>query len=883
MKNFTPLFASTLLIFSFVLNVIPCGPSYISPIFDTNRAPENPFESFAAGKLGIVKSTYNRSVLLAAYRYLNGGGFTPDEQKGLIEVWKADFENKSFEPNDTGEAVKKWVEKRKDVIGKEEKVPEIYVEREYGGYEFFPNCTVNAFETATQTLSSRVVSHGSDNKDVKEWLNAQDKVFTNCASGRQIPDEANQSMPEWLQKDRAYQLAAADFYSLNYEDAKRRFAEIAIDSSSPWQETADYLVARTLIRQASLSKSEEKANVFYVEAEQKLQNLSSNKFADSTERLLGLVKYRLHPQDRVRELAQKLTNQTGNQNFRQDLVDYTWLLDKFEKESLETEEKRKAAEKPKDANTNSTDETNPTIEANTAKKNEDDLSIYLYTDDYQQNWTFFIKADATDDEAIAEAEKVVGKPLTEEMKKRVRESRQSAYQNRFSSNRKEDYAGRYYGEEKSSLSILPVFLRYEDLNDWLFTYQFEGNESYLYALSKYRQTNADLWLMAAISKADKTSSELPRLIESATQISSTSLAYPTIAYHTARIFIEQGKSAEAKKLLDEILNSTNDLPISAINQFTELRLKLAETMEEYLKYSLRKPFAFNMDGSNGTIDEFIAEQKNWYDPKYAENTREESDREVEERFANEKQWQDRMMFDAAAMEVFNQHFPVSVMIEIEKSPALPGYLREQFAMAIWAKSLILEDYATAQKISPEIIKFRPEMEKDINLIFAAKTPSQKQIVVLYYILKNPILTPFIEDAFSKQDNESGSFDSDDWWCAPYDMEYDGEKNEEVPGKLPPKPKFLTEAQSKLAQTERKKIKDLGDAPLFLGKKVLEWAKRAPTDKRIPESLFIVYEANGWKKYTCGNNEELRQEIGKVLKTRYPQSEWAQKMEKEEEQ
>ncbi len=887
MKNFFGFIVSTFLIFAFVMNALPCGPSYISPVFDKKRAPENPFENFAAGKLGIVKPTYNRSVLLAAYRYLNGGGFTPEEQKGLIEVWKAEFENESYQADDTGEAVKKWVEKRKAVVEKEEKVPEIYVEREYGGYDFFPNCTENAFETAIETLSSRIVSHGSDSKDVKDWVTAQDKVFANCSTGRQIPDEANQSMPEWLQKDRAYQLAAAEFYSLNYENAKKRFAEIALDSNSPWQDTADYLVARTLIRQASLSKSEEKSIIFYTEAEQRLQNLSFNKFGDSAERLLGLVKYRLHPQDRVRELAQKLTNQTGNQNFRQDLIDYTWLLDKFEKESLETEEKRKAAEKPNGTNSANTEPIPDTINSNktvnTEKKNEDDLSIYLYTDDYQQNWTFFVKADATDDDAVAEAEKIVGKPLTAEMKKRVREARQSAYQNQYSSGKQNEYPGRYYGDVENSLSTLPDFLRYEDLNDWLFAFQINNNESYLYALSKFRQTNADLWLMAAISKADASSSELPRLMEAATQISRTSLAYPTIAYHTARIYIEQRKSAEARKLLDEILNSPNDLPISTINQFMDLRLKLAETMEDYLKYSLRKPFAFDMNGSSGTIDDIIAEQKKWYDPKNDDKSREQYDREVEERFANEKKWQDRLMFDSPTLEVLNQHLPISVMLEVEKSPALPEYLREQFAMSIWIKSLILEDYATAQKISPEVIKFKPEMETSVNLILTAKTPAQKRNAILFYILKNPILTPFIEDAFSKNDNETTPFDSDDWWCAPYDMEYDSEQDAEVASKLPARPKFLTEAQSKLAQAERKKIKDLGDAPEFLGKRVLAWAKTAPNDKRIPESLFISYEANGWKKYSCGNNIELREEIGTFLKARYPQSEWTQKLIKEEEE
>jgi hypothetical protein len=886
MQKFTRFFASSFLIFSIVFNVLPCGPSYISPVFDQKRAPENPFENFAAGKLGIIKPTYNRSVLIAAYRYVNGGGFTPEEQKALIEVWKAEFENESYQANDTGEAVKKWVEKRKEVVGKEEKIPEIYVEREYGGYDFFPNCTENAFETAVETLSSRIVSYGSDNKDIKDWVNAQDKVFENCSSGRQIPDEATPSMPEWLQKDRAYQSAAAEFYALNYDSAKKRFTEIALDSTSPWRETADYLVARTLIRQASLSKSEEKAKVYYNEAEQRLLNFSSGKFQDSSERLLGLVKYRLHPQERVRELAQKLTVQSGNPNFRQDLIDYTWLMDKFEKESLEAEQKRKEAENSKTSNTDSTNEATAEPTANTAasgKKNEDDLSIYLYTDDYQQNWTFFVKVDATDDEVIAEAAKIVGKPLTDEMKKRLREARRSAYQSRFTSGRQEEYAGRYYGEEKTSLSILPDFLRYEDLNDWLLTFQIENNESYLYALSKYRQTNSDLWLMSAISKADSSSSELPRLLESANRVSRTSLAYPTVSYHTARIYIEQGKSVEARKLLDEILASTDDLPISTVNQFLDLRVKLVETMEDYLKYSLRKPFAYNLDGSNGTIDEFIAEQKKWYDPKYDQKSREEYDREVEERFVKERKWQDRFMFDAPTIEVFNQHFPVSVMFEVEKSPTLPDYLREQFAMAIWTKSLILEDYTTAQKIAPEVIKFNPELEQPVTQLLAVKTPLQKQTAVLYYILKNPVLTPFVEDAFSKQDNVSGQFDTDDWWCAPYDMEYDSATEAEVPGKLPAKPKFLTEAQSKTAQAERKKIKDLGDAPNYLGKKVLAWAKRAPNDKRIPESLFIVYEANGWKKYSCGNDNELREQIADVLRNRYPDSEWTRKLDNPEEQ
>jgi hypothetical protein len=88
---------------------------------------------------------------------------------------------------------------------------------------------------------------------------------------------------------------------------------------------------------------------------------------------------------------------------------------------------------------------------------------------------------------------------------------------------------------------------------------------------------------------------------------------------------------------------------------------------------------------------------------------------------------------------------------------------------------------------------------------------------------------------------------------------------------------LNPKQLAAAKTERAKLITIGDAPKFLADKVLAWQKRSPADRRIPESLYIVYLANGWTKYGCGNNEELQTQIGDLLKHRYPQSEWTQKM------
>jgi hypothetical protein len=168
----------------------------------------------------------------------------------------------------------------------------------------------------------------------------------------------------------------------------------------------------------------------------------------------------------------------------------------------------------------------------------------------------------------------------------------------------------------------------------------------------------------------------------------------------------------------------------------------------------------------------------------------------------------------------------------------------------------------------------------MDKIVLAKTLPAKRRAAYYLILKNPMFTPFLEDSFGKSDNEQNVWDGNDWWCAPYDQEYDETLNQEVPKRLPPKPMFLTAAQSAAAQAERKKLKEIGDAPKFFGDRALEWARLAPADKRVPEILYIVWEANGWTKYGCGNNTELRQEVGELLIKKYPQSEWTKKVLKE---
>lgn len=860
MKTASRFLVSLVLTFAFLTNALPCGPSYISPLFTLHGAPEHPYRDYAAGKIGIVKPEFHRSVLLAAYRWINGAGLNAEQQKAMIDVWNADFNNKDYIDSDVTEAVKAWVEKRKAVAGKEEKLPTIYVEREYGGYDFFPNCTKNAFEIAGETLAARVSSHGAENKDVRTWLAGQDAVFSNCSGGKTMPANLPIGSPEWLQKDRAYQTAAASFYSLDYETAKQGFREIAQDYDSPWRETADYLVARTLIRQASLSKESAKTKTYYLEAEEHLNRFSgSAKFGDSAERLLGLIKYRIHPEQRVRELGQQLSG-GGSSDFRQDVIDYTWLLDKFESRALEERAKQKEKDRP--------------------PKNTETIITSNSIANAYSNGPYF-PGDPAANAAIANAINAAANAAATAANMAANAANTASNAKPPTYEIEHGYEGGYWSEEKPTLSILPEFLRQEDLTDWLFTYQIPDMESYLYSLKRYKATSTDLWLMTALSKAKPASTELTSLIDAANRTSRSSLAFPTIAFHAARIQIELGKQVEAKKLIDEMLGRASELPISSVNEFMKLRQSVTETLDDYLRYSLRRPFAFDHDAGTGTIAEFIEESKSYFDPEYHKQGKEAYEAEIDKEYATELLWENRLMLSDETINVMNQFFPTSVLLATEKSDVLPDYLKERFAMAIWTRAAILNDAVTMAKIAPSVVKHHPELSEQVNAVTKAVGPNARQNAVLAVLVKNPMLTPMLEDGLGRTENEVNSWDSNDYWCEPYDEVYDEESQDMVGRDKLKRPKFLTAAQIAAASTERSKLKKLGDAPKYLGEQVLQWARRSPNDKRIPEALYMMIEANGWTKYGCGNNEELRDQLARLLKTRYANSEWAKKLASEE--
>lgn len=308
-----------------------CGPFSLQAVFSFKFHPAFPLEKFARGDVGVVRSSYARSYLYVAYRYFNGGNFNPAEQQSLVDLWRDRIEHR----NTSGEEnwIGTWRSAREKFLAGTPPTIDVYRRREKpNDYETYLNCQQDAFETAAATLEARAKTLGADNLALKQWIEAQDQVFANCSEGQHIPAALPASAGDLLRTDRDYQIASANFYAGNFDLAKTQFESIAIDAKSPWRTTAPYLVARTLIRKASLGPDETK-KASLTEAEERLNKIAADSGLEATHaaarRLLNIVRIRLHPEERLHELGVSLASKTDPATLKQDLWDYTFLLDQI--------------------------------------------------------------------------------------------------------------------------------------------------------------------------------------------------------------------------------------------------------------------------------------------------------------------------------------------------------------------------------------------------------------------------------------------------------------------------------------------------------------------------------------------------------------------------
>ena len=284
-----------------------CGPFLPVTLFTSKLAPlDEP--RFFRGQLDILQPHYRRIYLMAAYRYLSGIGLSKADQQALLA--KPAGQGSDYWMDQGSPAVQGWLEARVQVgapplekINRFEILPD---------HSYILNCGDDAFRNAAETVVGRAVGDVSHD-DVRDWVTAQDQVFANCSGPHRpsIPAALPAGAPRWMQADRAYQIAAAEFYAGQFDAAAADFLRIAADASSRWRGIAPYLAARALIRKATLVD----AAAAPAAQEQLRKVLADPDAAAWHESARGLVRYlrtRTEPERALTELAHAVaTEKTG--------------------------------------------------------------------------------------------------------------------------------------------------------------------------------------------------------------------------------------------------------------------------------------------------------------------------------------------------------------------------------------------------------------------------------------------------------------------------------------------------------------------------------------------------------------------------------------------
>ncbi|MBF0526461.1 MAG: hypothetical protein HQK56_15365 [Deltaproteobacteria bacterium] len=309
-----------------------CGPWPLITCFTYHRHPDEPLSKFSQGGLGIIKPTHEISYLYAAYRDLTGNGFSSEERQALEALWRSQFQDQPLGTSWDQE----WLNARRRVPGLSPP-PMIYVyrsEKKQDYYIDYVNCPPDAFKTAIGTLNALIKKFGVAGQEVKDWVSAQDQVFANCQGGETIPGPLASAADSQLKADRTYQIAAANFYAGNFDAARQLFTGISKDSTSPWRELAHYLVARCLIRQATLIPEAGKFDAaLMVQAETKLKEIakdnSLSRMHPAAARMLQLVNFRVHPTELAHEFTQALLSPDVSKKLPDNLGGYAWLFKRY--------------------------------------------------------------------------------------------------------------------------------------------------------------------------------------------------------------------------------------------------------------------------------------------------------------------------------------------------------------------------------------------------------------------------------------------------------------------------------------------------------------------------------------------------------------------------
>lgn len=309
-----------------------CGPCFQDERFTYEYRSEVPASDYIRGNLQVIAPSYYSRFLVVAFRYLNGDPLTENERKLAERVFEARMTaGRPFVGEDfRDERISEWRSAREAVSGvRPWTAPDTARSNEDLFILSYENCLPGAFEYAAETLRARVKELGADSAEVREWVEAQDRVFDQCGTGGEDvphPLSAGGSPAERrAARDRLYQVAAAHLYRGEYDKAESGFRAILDDAASPHVAAARISLGRVMLRRAFLPTGMW-SRAMLRDAHEYLGGLRGlagmEKYQESIQRLVNFAAYRIAPDAYFAAVADRLAKPAASAAFAEELIDF---------------------------------------------------------------------------------------------------------------------------------------------------------------------------------------------------------------------------------------------------------------------------------------------------------------------------------------------------------------------------------------------------------------------------------------------------------------------------------------------------------------------------------------------------------------------------------
>jgi hypothetical protein len=424
----------------------------------------------------------------------------------------------------------------------------------------------------------------------------------------------------------------------------------------------------------------------------------------------------------------------------------------------------------------------------------------------------------------------------------------------------------------------------DPLTDWIDTLRSESPDALAHAIGRFTALppgGARMpWLVAAMIRVTPGHPGEAALVAAARAIPAASAAYPSLAFHRARLLIRAGRMEEARALAAEMTAASAAWPPSAVNQLRAVQLRLATTFDAFVAAAFQQPVGFaddaNMDAATLALPA-------------------------------------APVLSADALDLVNERLPLSRLIDAADHPSWPAATRAGARTAALTRALLLDDRDAVRRLEPDVLRAEPTLAADLAAVHAAATREERRFLVSLLLARRPGLRPFLTTGERRSSIDWNVTPAratpdpleavdglrDNWWCAlspspvvdgaatayqayqPGMYARLGSRLDDVTASLYDQPgvvpaaAFLTADERARAASEWRALDAIEAAPEYFGREALAWAAAQPADPRLAEALHRVVRATRLG-CTTGRSGDVSRAAFTLLHQRFPRSEWAKR-------